>query len=110
MHLSILAEVCAVTQGGLSLAVGGYGLSVLNFQQQRRVDVAATEDGDVARSLRQFAAMEEKRRHRDSSARLGGELRIHREPANGLPNLLFANGDNVIDKAADVGEGNVAQT
>src|SRR5438045_247602 len=52
--------------------------------------------------------MEEKCSRGDRSARFGKEARVHQEQLDGLANLVFAHGHNVIDELVDMFEGNLA--
>src|SRR6266700_5979710 len=96
--------------GGSKAGRSMHGAFALYLLQQRRIDIATAEDRDVAGGLRQFLTVKEKGRYSHGAARFGSKFGIDGEPPHCFANFLFAHGDNVIDKALNVGKSDIAQT
>ena len=73
-------------------------------RQQLRVDVAAGEHRDRRPGRRKLAGVEQPRRHRGRSARLGDQPGLAREPPDRGQHLLLGHRDDVGHQLADVRE------
>src|ERR1019366_4937313 len=72
-----------------------------HFRQQRRLDIAATHDGDYVAPLRQFLFVEEISGKGDGTARFDDEAHLAHHAAHRFANFVLFDGDDVIDILPD---------
>src|SRR5436190_13153361 len=75
---------------------------MLNFLEERGLDVSTADNGNGEPGLGQRLLMKQPGCGRHSAARFGNGLWIRHEYSRRVQNLLFADGDDVVDIAPDM--------